>query len=120
MKLPREVAEAMDKVKKHANPDILYDIEYMQTVCENNRWDAPKLQPIYDWYRQNKKEYLTALVNGYEVEQTMEDMLKKFFEENVNDQSQRSRGVCIGIIKTLDILGKFIEGVNVEWDAKNT
>lgn len=79
IKLPKDVVEAIEGIKKHADEMLLYNLQYMHDVCENEKWDAPKFHPIYNWIKQNGHfEYFKALVNGYEVELTPEDRATKW------------------------------------------
>jgi len=113
VKLPREVAEAIEGVKKHADEALLYDMQYMRDVCEYEKFDAPKFQPIWNWINQHGyKEYFKALVNGYEVEQTPEDKVRELFD--YFDQTGPYAGVDVRnkIARMFCLLDIKIEGVN--------
>lgn len=108
VKLPREVAEAMEGVKEHADESLLYNIQYMHDVCENEKFDAPKFQPIYNWISINgHKEYFKALVIGYEVEQTPEEAVKQYYDWLGDDITARA-----AVSDILDLLNLTIEGIN--------
>lgn len=119
VKLPREVADAIDGVIQHADENLLYDVTYIKNVCENDKFDAPKFLPIYNYIASvGFKEYFRALVNGYEVEETKEERFLNWYREHqeivVNEKQGfvKSRYMLDGAETVLEILGIKIEGVN--------
>jgi hypothetical protein len=64
------------------------------------------------------EDLLKALVNGYEVEQSPEDKVRELYGRYKNCDHQEKakaeycRGVCNGIIDTLNALNIKVEGVN--------
>jgi hypothetical protein len=117
--LPKEVAEAIAQQRGFDHGWLLYDIELM---AEERHSSANKsLATIYMYYKQNKQAYFSALVNGYEIEQTPEEELRNFYEETVrvsnecsSDSTERvyNNGIIRGTEYSLKILGIDIEGIN--------
>lgn len=125
--LPKEVAESIEEVWdgvlggvgpagsiKHAW------LTNWRTLDERFPDQNPILQ---DYFRDNPITYVTALVNGYEVEQTPEGELRMYFSEtgrerafsgslNMTSEVNYYRGIQDGIQQTLRILGITIEGIN--------
>ncbi|MEI2356118.1 hypothetical protein [Mesobacillus zeae] len=75
---------------------------------------------IRSYFKSNIDGILEALVNGYTVEQTPEEKVREYWSKlmsdryNVNDEHHLDKlsAEIHGIIKTLNLLGIKIEGVN--------
>lgn len=124
--LPKEVAEAIenvwDKVVGGLGPRDSVKHTWLtnwQTLCE----EFPEQEPILlEYFRENPVNYVESLVNGYEVEQTPEDKLREYIENNRTwtdrpgdyaiSERQRYVGRNQGVMMTLSILGITIEGIN--------
>ncbi|MDF1511155.1 hypothetical protein PZE06_23780 [Robertmurraya sp. DFI.2.37] len=128
--LPREVAEVLGAVKtEYSLFNIIESLRYYgkgrKSISDS------RLEKLHDWCEEDettKREDLiiTALVNGYEIEQSPEDKLRELFDMSkyrrsmLPDPLDRAlyRGQVIGIIKTLNILGIKIEGINADSTPK--
>jgi hypothetical protein len=119
--LPKEIADALDGVKQFykSNADIIADIiesrvplipcgEHLLPLIKYSRKDAG-----------NADILMSALINGYEIEQTPEERLHQYYEKlKMFTESTSFAPVgsyfseMEGIKNTLDILGIKIEGVN--------
>lgn len=107
--LPKEVAEAIEIQRGYDNDWILFDIELLS---EERHSSANKsLATLYRYYKQNKRDYFSALVNGYKVEQTPEEKLLAFYKDldvPMGWIPEKKR-----MIKTtIDILGIKVDGIN--------
>lgn len=110
VKLPREVAEAIQRVRSHYKSGCEYDLD----LLKKEDWDC--IHPIVVFTqdsRVNMQLYFEALVNGYEVEQTPEDKVRDYFNYCKNSAAPEIRSEMYGIRNTLNILGIKIEGVNI-------
>ncbi|UVI31181.1 hypothetical protein [Paenibacillus spongiae] len=111
VKLPREVAEAIESLKQscaypiRAVMDIIYSQDYageqfaIKNYCESDR--SRRIGYI-----------VSALVNGCEVEETPEDKVRNKYISRHGDYSSSNIGYLQGIIFTLNTLNIEIEGVN--------
>lgn len=116
-KIPREVAEAIEKSIEDgfSNMDILYDLTsgYYDFTGKAGEW----LENGGDF-----DVLLSALVNGYTIEQTPEDKVREYFERlcketqpscgNRVEDRVRASVACQAVEFTLNTLGIKIEGVN--------
>jgi hypothetical protein len=76
--------------------------------------------PIFEFAKENFDLYVRAIVNGYEVETTPEESLREYYDElyrvasNDDPCRRQYKAECQAdaVLKTLDILGIKIEGVN--------
>jgi hypothetical protein len=116
--LPREVAEAIEDVKQYyTNADIIANI-----VTDRSTSAYGTKMPVLIGYARTEKRgtdtLLAALVNGYEVEKSPEELVKQYYDNRDADYrantktATQSCGECRGIIITLQLLGIEIEGVN--------
>jgi hypothetical protein len=120
--LPKEVAEAIEELRANGwsnstiaattlNTDAIYHSSYKSTFAI-----------LYPYFIGERKEddLLTALVNGYEVEQTPEEKVREYYEKLEEHKNWTIfEDVPLGemqgaVIKTLDLLGIKISGVNAE------
>ena len=131
----------MTKTKVVLPKDVAKAVEYLQEIGITNygivgylergaKLGSSGLQPyltvINKWISEEAVRpdiLLTALVNGYEVEQTPEDRLRKYYEKvevesfraNAKNQWRHEAelmGRLVGVRTTLRILGITIEGIN--------
>lgn len=103
--LPREVAEAIELQRGFGHEHILFDIELLSE--ERHSLANKSLATIYAYYRKNKRAYFSALVNGYKIAMSPEEKLREYFGDLLDFPRRREV-----LIRTLDILGIQIEGVN--------
>lgn len=122
VKLPREVAQAIEDLRKDgmSNFNIMYQAQ--GAVVTNSYLTIRKW--AFDFPGEGSPDLLMqALVNGYEVEKTPEDRVREYFEilkrrevyaeENGHLTAQHRQG-RLSVAITLDILGIKIKGVNAE------
>src|SRR5690348_13567984 len=118
-KLPRSVAEAIDKMRYIGVASIMACI----THWDEQNTTTEELVTIHDYYLKNPYLIAQALVNGYEVEETPEDKVRKLFKEydgwaeqaGLNgDENLEMQWIAArnAIVETLSILNIKIEGVN--------
>lgn len=104
--LPKEVADAIHYFQVKGSEKSLFNVPTIASSSAKNK----RYKTIFDFFQssdENFKKYFNALVNGYEVEMTKEDLIKVYFESHKN-----LPGITTGIKATLKILGIEIEGVN--------
>jgi hypothetical protein len=110
VKLPREVAEALDSLrgKGYSNFTILSYV-----INEKYIAHLPEIATIVKAYERDNFSFdtlLNALVNGYEIEKSPEDKVREYYRslwsENRYDKPQ------LAIRKTLNLLGIKVPGVN--------
>lgn len=116
VKLPREVAEAIEELRKNYGENAPYDLPQIYSLSSERK----VCRIIDDYHRMNPKEYFSALVNGYEVEKSPEE-LEAERKENVREYYEKFSEPSVGrfveseqyvIAKTLNLLGITIEGIN--------
>lgn len=123
--LPREVAEAIEKArsKSWAEADLMDITNFIDESYQPS--DGP-YRPIGEYIsdvylEENLPKYMSALVNGYNVEKSPEEKLRNIFEEyRANYRSTEdwerdnayAEGVLFGIEETLELLDITIEGIN--------
>lgn len=129
--LPRDVAEAIEKLREYG-----WEQANLLNAGEFINIDRPTLAeiggehvgfPIAEWlskdFHANYPNYVSALVNGYEVEQPPEEQLREYYDNlitSTNEMITEGRTVGsmlpsaerVGIERTLAILGIQIEGIN--------
>jgi hypothetical protein len=112
VKLTREVAEAMDRFQHQYGSETLFRVEgYVgEDTAQADAYD------IVRWMRKgNYRTYYTALVNGYEVEETPEEKVRGLYSNKIpfhNGIGELSISYRAGIRDTLDALNIKIKGVN--------
>lgn len=125
--LPRDVAEAIEKLREYG-----WEQANLLNAGEFINIDRPTLAeiggehvgfPIAEWlskdFHANYPNYVSALVNGYEIEQSPEDKLREYYAElkgtydsSSGLESYRVDGMLQSVETTLRILGIQIEGIN--------
>lgn len=112
VKLPKEVAEAIEYLKKEDFADS--DLIRVGTGDKERAYEAEDI--IYGWCScYNLLRFVGALVNGYEVEETPADKVREMFrEEGESDKngSPHASWILTGALRILDIYNIKIEGVN--------
>ncbi len=116
--LPKEVAEAIEYLRKrdvtnHRILKIAEEAVFTKTDLVIRRW-------AFDEDGAGNPDLLMkALVNGYLVEATPEDKLRKYYEVNrtsalwdSDDEFYQKIGRREGVHKTLVTLGITVEGIN--------
>lgn len=121
--LPKEVAEAIDYFKNGTDLDYP-EQAIMKVAMEDVRYigDPDYCDDIKEFVKSNDnlKLLMSALVNGYEIEKTPEDMVQSMYEEakhfSVHGQESSAwwQGRLEGIEGVLTVLGIKIPGVNAE------
>jgi Protein of unknown function (DUF1642) len=117
--LPREVAEAIEDLRKdHYDNRALIDEIYEGAA-----------RPVLQAYAEaNFDTLLNALVNGYEIEKSPEDKVREYYEEirevfkstiDGSYDEEYLRGIMHGVVKTLNLLGIKVPGVNVPFPGVN-
>lgn len=126
MKLPREVAEAIDTELKGKDDERLSWAIHNMVTCHAHQLTDPAIV-IKEYFGDGKWMLLMrALINGYEVEQTPEDKVREYVEQlkDIRDGKdsrpyERGRGAeysgrIDSVMTTLNLLGVKISGVNAE------
>lgn len=128
--LPREVAEVLGAVKtEYSLFNIIESLRYYgkgrKSISDS------RLEKLHDWCEDDETTdredlIITALVNGYEIEQSPEDKLRDYWSD-VNTFWNKGRhplsesyfeGSRDAIITVLWILGIKIEGINADSTPK--
>lgn len=113
VKVTKEVAEAIEALRKQGDSDE----EILRVLADpDDGWATPKTEIL------NDIPFITvvkAVVIGYEVEETPEEKISKYYYEALersNSQYSNVRHVAYGDMRavkyTLDTLGISIKGVN--------
>lgn len=126
--LPKEVAEAIAtlRAKGYENFTIMrmgHEAVFSQPDLTIKRW------AFDDNGAGNPDLLMSALVNGYEIEQSPEDKLREYYEgcreayfvaSNTGNLSERryQLGKTVAIKEALRILGIKIEGINADSTMK--
>lgn len=108
--LPRDVAKAIESLREiSCNNQVIVEaaIGYMS---------GSNASTIHTYARKSEgslNDILSALVNGYEIEQTPEERLREYYAGLRNDRIGGSKYCeANGIFQTLSILGITIAGIN--------
>lgn len=117
VKLPREVAEAIEHCR---NDD--FSNRLIIRLALDERGNTPLRDLLYYFADTQFDTLVSALYNGYEVEQTPEEKVREMFVDAVNEEEKREgqetalagwwEGRRMAIIDTVNALGIKIEGVN--------
>ncbi|MEH6941619.1 DUF1642 domain-containing protein [Bacillus sp. JJ722] len=121
--LPKEVAEAIERLREGgcSNFEIIrqaHGAVFTETYLTIKRW-------AFENGGGSSDDLMSALINGYEVEQNPEDRLREFYEECLINASRADglgralqrefeSGKYLGIKCTLNTLGIKIEGINAK------
>ncbi|WP_079709740.1 hypothetical protein [Paraliobacillus ryukyuensis] len=121
VKLPKEVANAIDRITNVDGKKPLFDIQ----ILESNASEGNDLAgDIVDYVSEaGYEKYFTALINGYKIEKTPKDKLLEHYKKlqtrreyylNQEDHQRDSMTKIeqYGIKYTLNTLGIKIEGIN--------
>lgn len=111
--LPKEVAEAIDNLRKQGITDYGIVVGTAEGYLGRNRVVVKEY--FREGTRANADLLMQALVNGYEVERTPHDELRDLYYEMSVAADSGSRYSHIGrrtVEKTLNILGITVEGIN--------
>lgn len=117
VKLPKEVAEAIETLRNPENGFSDYAIIGM-LYSHTHHKELDSIQILNSHMGQDKMHpdnLITALVNGYEVEETPEDKVRAWYElfnQSENKTVFNALEVQGIIEKTLNLLNIKIEGVN--------
>lgn len=109
VKLPKNVADAIETVKIRSGERGLYNHPSIALHASNNK----EYKIIHDFINQNDenlKKYYRALLDGYELEPTQEEVLCKQYEYYLRNGKHVSANAYIEV---LSILGLKIKGITV-------
>lgn len=115
--IPSEVAEAIECVWGDIMSGIISATEPPVKHGWLTNWneldDNYQAQQIVLWeyYKKHPKEYVAALVDGYEVERSPYDDIRELYG-SYDARSDYAVGARSGIIHTLSIFGIAVEGIN--------
>ncbi|MDQ0270802.1 DUF1642 domain-containing protein [Cytobacillus purgationiresistens] len=117
--LPRDVAEAIEESRESFTGG-----EIVSAAVGWNDYDERSLKLIRKWvqedpYDARQELIMSALVNGFTIEQSPEEKLREYYEKINRTKygtygTARAECVIEGIEKTLSILGIQIEGINTK------
>jgi len=106
--LPKKVAEAMDEIKRGYGEGALRDLPQIYTLIGEG---PPSYKTVIDYARSEDNLYFEAVVNGYQAEMTPEEKVAEYYE-SLFDANQFDKKEFV-LVKTLNLLGINIPGVNV-------
>lgn len=116
VKIPREVADAIEKLRSMDFKITNWDIVYAFAASKSDEYPA-----LIEFANNNFDTFLKAIVNGYEVEQTPEDKVR-YYIEALNKETDMivhgtapywiAKGHHQGVMAVVEILGLNIGGVN--------
>ncbi|MGD7007587.1 DUF1642 domain-containing protein [Metabacillus sp. 84] len=124
--LPKEVAEAIEKVWSMSDNATLSKHLYLNnwTQLYKDKRPVEDVVKLEEYAEEKPIEYMTALVNGYTVEQTPEERLLEWYQGYKSDKglsawaAGRRDGIITGIPVALNILGITIPGINDKEEAE--
>lgn len=106
VKVSKEVAEAIEFLKKEFD----YNFEAFMKVSLNDGWHINKnCTPLN---KISVEDLAKILINGYEVELTPEEKIKKLFYGYAGENEFHESDAQKAILELLEILEKKVEGVN--------
>lgn len=107
VKLPREVAEAIERYWSRWSPEAhLKHIKLTDWSGISER-DGDAHRTLVSYAKEHPVEYIQALVNGYEVESAPEDKVRHYYDNYAEAYGGRE-----SIRRVLQILNIKIPGVN--------
>ena len=112
VRLPREVAEAIESVRAKYVSGCEYDLDFLS---KEKYGSMGVITMFVNRSKGNMKLYFQALVNGYEVEVTPEGEVKRYYMDQlqrINERNGTDHTSTAAVIKVLSILNIKIEGVN--------
>jgi hypothetical protein len=118
--LPRKVAEAIEGLRNRGCDNVM-----LMRIPFYDNLTGELSDTIRQYAVDNLESYMTALVNGYEIEKSPEEKVREYYEE-IHEKHGKSfaevpyggkpphyfSGVKDGIKTTLDILEIKIEDIN--------
>lgn len=108
VKLPREVAKAIGTLRGMDFKVTNHDIIYAFAASKSDEYPA-----LIEYASEHFDDLLKALVNGYEVEETPEEKVRRYYEKMIshtpNSHAAQSADTVIEVLDMLDIK---IKGVN--------
>ncbi|MCO0597402.1 hypothetical protein NGI46_07965 [Peribacillus butanolivorans] len=119
--LPKEVAEAMDEIKRKNGEGALRDLPQIYSLIEEG---PTSYKTVIDYARSDDNLYFEAVVNGYQVEATPEERVREYFEKASSSYKVVARcdaveashfiGRMTAIRELVDILDISVSGVNAK------
>jgi hypothetical protein len=113
--LPKEVAEALEKLREgfHDHGVVVAVFDGAPYTFNPYYFGVEKTR---EYFHDKPAELMSALVNGYEVEQTPEEKVQEYYDflRSASTWNEDHAGKVRAIEKTLDLLGIKISGVNAE------
>jgi hypothetical protein len=111
--LPKEVAKAIEHVwtlsGSGGNSVKHMVLTNWNFICSNH---GDEYFTLANFAKHSPLRYMHALVDGYEVEKTPEELVRLYFQNQVISLSKDEDRSVVAIQKTLNLLGIKIEGVN--------
>jgi hypothetical protein len=121
--LPREVAEAIEDLRNKG-----WRNTYLMRIPFTSSVSGTSSDIIRQYAVDNLETYMSALVNGYEIEKSPEDKVREYYEEmrevfkstiDGSYDEEYLRGIMHGVVKTLNLLGIKVPGVNASAPGVN-
>lgn len=106
VKVSKEVAEAIEFLQN----DYGYGFTEFMQVRAHGRFCS--IRPAFPLNDVPVERLAEALINGYEVEQTPDEIVAELFKDISTEPSRYDAGYCAGILFVLEAYGLKIEGVN--------
>ena len=106
VKLPHDVAKAIETLRGRDFIITNHDIIYAFAASKSDEYPA-----LIEYASEHFDDLLKALVNGYEVEETPEEKVKKLFEKYIPG-TDKNYGYRLGVCACLNALDIKIEGIN--------
>lgn len=108
VKLPREVAEAIESLRSMDFKLTNWDIVYAFANSKSGEYPA-----LIEFANKEFDTFLQALVNGYEVDESPEDKLREYYNFcKMSCVGETEANIMTAIERTLNLLNIKIEGVN--------
>lgn len=109
VKLPREIADALSK-SKHIGPAAILG-HLTQLLIASDQNTTPELFIICRYFEKNPYIMASAIISGYEVEETPEEKVKALFKK-YNNETDMHYGYRLAVRECLEALNIEIDGVN--------
>lgn len=109
--LPRDIAIIIENFREQGfkNNNILHSIHTVGSVDDVN----VRALKVFAYVQNNYDELLSALVNGYTIEQTPEEKVREYYEDRRLSHAGSIADYQADAVKeTLNLLGIKIEGIN--------
>jgi hypothetical protein len=108
VKLPKKVADAIESIKTRIGDRGLYNYPSIALHAPNNK-EYKIINDFITKSDENFKKYFHALLDGYELEPTPEEIVRRQYQQYLKTDKYVSANAYIELLTILDIK---IEGVN--------